>query len=190
MSEAVELFKQDGTTAGIFYCSQCRIVHRDKEEAIWCHGERLCSCGKKITQGYFQRECSDCDYKTRKSEENAKEVARFEKAAKIRASEYAGEMVYCADHYYESVEDAIDQYIEGQHPEYVWACRDEGVRKIDLDDATCNVVENMWEDAELSDLNGIEELETALNAFNEANAGIKVWYPDYSTAILTSTPND
>ena len=29
---AIELHKADGTTAGIFYCSQCRIVRNTQEE--------------------------------------------------------------------------------------------------------------------------------------------------------------
>jgi hypothetical protein len=32
VSEAIELYKQDGSTAGIFYCSECRVVYRTKDE--------------------------------------------------------------------------------------------------------------------------------------------------------------
>jgi len=185
MSQAIELFKQDGTPAGIYFCSECRIVHPTQDQAAWCHGERLCACGKQVTYGYYQRECNDCRWKKDKAEESAKEAERFEKATKIPEAEYAGEMVYCGDSYYESIEEAIDQFLEGQEPEYVWACKNQRIPRIDLEDVTCNLLDNMWEDAEISDLNGVDELSAALDAFNEANKSINVWFPDYSTAVLT-----
>jgi hypothetical protein len=181
---AVELYKADGTTAGIFFCSQCRIVHRSQEEAEWCHGEKLCSCGKKITQGYYQRKCNECDSKEWKEKERKKESERFEAATKITEAEYKGEHVYCGDKYYDSVEDAIDQYLEGQEPEYVWACIDKSLPSVDVEDVTSNLLDNMWDDADVSDLYGVDELEAALKAFNEANKGIQLWEPDYNVAIL------
>ena len=184
MSEAIELYKADGKTAGIFYCSECRVVYRTEDEAKWCHGERLCACGEKITQGYYQRTCGACDTKAFREKEAAKEAERFEKARKIKESEYTGEHVMCGDSFYDSVEDSIDQFLEGQEPEYVWACKEHGIPKVDLEDITSNMLDNMWDDADTSDLNGLEEMEAALDAFNKANESIQMWEPDYSTAIL------
>jgi hypothetical protein len=181
---AIELFKQDGAAAGIFYCSECKIVSRTQEEAEWCHGEKLCACGKKITQGYFQRKCGDCDGIEWKEKQRQKESERFEAATKIKASEYSGEHVMCGDEFYESVEEAIDQFLEGQEPEYVWACRDHGLPIVDVEDVISNLLDNMWDDADTSDLYGLNELEAALKAFNEANKSIRIWEPDYSTAVL------
>ena len=42
----------------------------------------------------------------------------------------------------------------------------------------------MWEDAAVDDLNGVDELQTAVDAFNEANKSVTVWMVDCSTAIL------
>ena len=182
---AIELYKQDGSASGVFFCESCRIVYANIDDAEWCHGERLCACGKKITQGYRIKTCSDCESKVWKEKEHQKEAALFEAAKKIPASEYSGGMVYGHDdHYYESVEEAIDQYLEGQEPEYVWACKDTGVVKASTESLCENMLENMWEDADVSDLNGVDELEAAVTAFNEANKSISVWHPDYSTAIL------
>jgi hypothetical protein len=184
---AVELYKQDGSTAGIFYCSQCRIVYRTKEDAEWCHGDKLCGCGKKIESIYSrQSKCRDCDSLELKEKERKREAERFEAAIKIKAADYSGEHVYCGDSYYDSVEDAIDQFLEGQEPDYIWACKDNSLPTVDLEDVTCNLLDNMWEDADTSDLNGIDELEAALTAFNEANKSVLVWGPDYSTAILVN----
>lgn len=183
-TEAVELYKQDGTSAGVFYCSECRCVYAAKEQAENCHGDRLCSCGKKIDQRYRSL-CNDCDQRDWKEKERIKEAERFEKAQKISDTEYKGGMVYGPDdRYYEEVEDAIDQYLEGQKPEYVWACKDVGVIKATTESLYENMLENMWEDADVHDLNGVDELEAAVEVFNEANKNISVWEPDYTTAVM------
>lgn len=192
MSEAIELYKkhEDGTMegCGIFYCSECRIVYSHKEDAEWCHGERLCSCGNKIPKYQHGRICNECQSKEWRERERKKEEKRFEAATKIKESDYTGDHVMDGDNFYESVEDAIDQYLEGQEPEYVWACKTHGVPTADVETVTCNILDNMWEDAEESDLNGIEELSAALDAFNKANESIQLWEPDYSTAILVEKP--
>jgi hypothetical protein len=180
---AIELFKQDGTAAGIFYCSECRRVYTNKTDADWCHGERICACGKKIETNY-RHKCEACDISESRARAEKQEAERFEKAKKITEAEYTGDHVYCGDQYYESVEDAIDQYDKGQEPEYVWACTTHGIPTIDLEDCTTNIIDNMWEDADCNDLNGIDELEAALAAFNKANESIQLWEPDYTTAIL------
>jgi len=183
MSEAIELYKKDGSTAGIYYCSECRVVHATKEQAEQCHGERICACGQKLSSRY-RNECDKCWYEKSKKESAEKELARFEKANKISEGEYQGGMVNDGDNFYEDVEEAIDKYLEGQEPEYVWACKDVGVPLVNSDSIVENMLENMWEDADSSDLNGLDELDVAIKKFNEANKSIAVWQPDYSTAIL------
>lgn len=184
---AIELFKEDGTTAGIFYCSECKVVARTKEEADFCHGERLCSSCKKPFKRYgYYKLCDECERKERNEKEQKKEQDRFEKATKITEAEYTGDHVLAGDEFYESVDDAIDRYLDGQEPEYVWACKTHGLPHVDLEDITCNLLDNMWEDADSSDLGGLDELHAALDAFNKANEHIQLWEPDYSTAILVS----
>lgn len=183
VSEAIELFKEGGVPAGVFYCSECRAVFGSREQATNCHGERLCVCGNKIEVRYHS-ECSSCWSKKSRDEEAKREAERFEKANKIPAAEYTGEMVYDNDKFYTEIEDAIDPYLPGQEPEYVWACTDVGVPRATTESLYENLIENMWEDADVSDLNGVEELEAAMTAFNEANKGIHVYQTDYTTAIL------
>lgn len=190
MSEAVELYKklEDGNMAptGIFYCSECRVVHPTEKQAQRCHGEALCACGGKIEDRYGDL-CSNCRMKERRSKDAAREAERFEKATKITESEYKGEMVYVDDRYSDCIEDAIDNYLPGQEPEYVWACKDQAVPFANAESIYENLLDNMWEDASVDDLNGIDELEAAVKAFNEANRSISVFVPDYSTAILVNT---
>jgi hypothetical protein len=183
MSEAIELYKADGTTAGIFYCSECRCVAKTETEARNCCGQMLCECGKKIERKFY-RECNDCQWERQKKESAAKEAERFEKAKKITEAEYAGDKVFVGDDYYDSVEDAVDGYLEGQEPEYVWACKDIGVPKATSEGIVEHLLESMWDDADHNDLNGLEELDAAIEKFNEANKSVSVYTPDYSTAIL------
>lgn len=183
MGEAVELYRQDGTATGVFYCSECRAVFSNEEQARLCHGERLCPCGEK-SESRYSLQCSKCSREKFAKESRQREADRFEKAAKITEAEYGEGMVFDADQYYDSVEDAIDGYLDDQKPEYVWACRDIGVRPATLDGLIEDMLDGMWEDADHYDLNGIDELQKAVDAFNEANRSIHVWEPDYSRAIL------
>lgn len=184
MSKAIELYKQDGKPAGVYFCEECRAVYATQEQANYCHGDRLCACGEKIELNYHKT-CNKCQTKEWREKEEKAEAERFEKATKIAESDYTGEMVYGHDdHYYEEVNDAIDQYLEGQEPEYVWACKNVGVPRVSTESLYENLLENMWEDADVSDLYGVDELEAAVTAFNEANKCISVWQPDYSIAIL------
>lgn len=187
MSEAIELFKKlpDGgyTATGVFYCSVCRAVFPNHEQAAICHGDRLCACGKKIERPFYSL-CNDCEWEKQKKDASARERERFEKATKITEADYKGEMVFLDDKYFDEVESAIDGYLPGQEPEYVWACKNQGVPLANAESIYENLLEHMWEEAEVSDLNGVGELEAAVKAFNEANRSIQVFVPDYSTAIL------
>jgi hypothetical protein len=187
MGEAIELFKKDGTTAGIFYCSKCRIVHGTEEAAEFCHGERICACGKKIESIHSrQRKCGDCDNADWKEKQRQQEAERFEKAKKITEAEYRGEMVFLDDKYFCSVDEAIDYFLEEQEPEYVWACENVGVPEASAESICENLLDNMWEDADVSDLHGVDELEAAISVFNKANESINVWMPDFTMAILVA----
>jgi hypothetical protein len=189
MTEAIELYKKDGSSTGVFYCSECGVLHRTEENAKYCHGVRTCECGKPAEA--YRTTCAECTTKQFNEESERRERARFEKATKVPASEYKGEWVFSEDHdrFFDSVESLMehieDDSEEGEAvPEYVWACNNIGVRKATLQDITESIVENMWEDAEEGDLNGIAELEAAINAFNEANKTVNLWEADYSLAVL------
>jgi hypothetical protein len=187
MSEGIELYKKDGTETGVFYCSECRTVFASKEQADICHGERICACGATIKSRY-QSQCDECWRKDSQEKEATKERERFEKATKIPYAEYKGEMVMDGDDYFNDLEEVLDRYLDGQEPEYVWACEDVGCPKANIDNIVENMLENMWEDADINDLNGVAELEAAVEAFNKANESIRVYIPDYTTAILI--PNE
>ena len=113
------------------------------------------------------------------------EVERFEKAVKVAERDYEGGYVYFGDTYYASIE-VLRDYLDADEtvPLYVWACKGVAIPKASIEDVIDNILDNMWEDADPSDLSGVDELEAAIEAFNEANRDVAVYGLDYSIAIL------
>lgn len=185
MGEAIELYKQDGTATGIYYCSECRVVYPSKEAASRCHGKVLCACGDVLTDYYDRRRgtCVNCNLTDYREREAKQEKERFEKAEKIPAAEW-DDWVYLGDEYYQCVEDALDGYLEGHEPEYVWAAKNVGLPMATIDNIIEQVCDGGWEDMDSDDLDGVDELEAAIAAFNEANRDKQVYQVDYSKAIL------
>jgi hypothetical protein len=185
MAEAIELYRKDGTATGVFYCSECRAVFPNEGQAQLCHGERVCECGKKIESRYSSS-CNECWRAKSEAERNKKESERFEAATKIAWADYKGGMVFDGDRYFDDLEGLKDHYEGETMPAYVWACEDYGLSKASPDSIYENMLDGMWEDADEGDLNGREELEAAIAAFNKANESISVWEPDYTTAIVVA----
>ena len=187
MIEAIELFHQDGQPAGIWYCSQCRAVFPEKGQAEACHGTRLCACGKLAANRYSES-CQECESKAWRERMVREEMERYEKATKVPAAKWNGDQVFWDGCYFETVDEAIEHAESGgmPTPKYIWAARNQGVPRADIEDLLTNVLDSMWEDADMDDLNGVQELEAAIAVFNEANKGVVVWMVDHSTAIVLS----
>jgi hypothetical protein len=184
---AIELFHQDGKTAGIFYCSECRIVHANETAAQACHGTLTCECGAEVPRNRrYSGLCDACDGKKWREKIAREELARYEKAEKIKADAWDGP-VYAdgiGQEWFENIDELFEYCEESEQPEYVWASKNVGIPRADMEDITTNILDNMWEDADVDDLNGTEELQAALDAFNAANKSVVVWNVDYSKAIL------
>lgn len=185
MNKGIELFHQDGKSSGVWYCGECRAVSTSKESADACHGERLCDCGKPTTTRYNGK-CADCDSKAWRERMDREELAQYEAATKIPEAEWTGDQVFWGNRYFETVDEAVEHAESGgmPTPEYIWAANNIGVKKADIEDLVTRIVEDMWEDADVADLNGVAELQSAVDAFNETNKGVIVWMVDYSKAII------
>lgn len=183
---AVELFHADGKPSGVWYCSECYALYNQQEHARSCHGiiTHCKSCGKELgqRQRYYRTRCDECSEKQRRDNQAKEELDKYTKATKIKASEYTGSRVYFGGKYYETVEDAIDGCDEP--PEYVWAAKNVGLPKATIEDLIYRVLDEAWEDADPNVLYGLEELQEAVDAFNEANSGIAVYVVDYREAIV------
>lgn len=186
---AMELFLKDGRSAAVFYCGQCRIVHPSEAEANQCCAPYRCDkCGHE-TPRYHTR-CDAC----RRIVEAEAERVRFEKAEKLTA--WDG-FIYRdgtgRDGYSQSLEDFYD-YWECDHddgdefPQYVWACKANHFVNADVSDITERMADEAYEDWEPDTLDGLEELKAAIDKFNEANADVCSYQPDYTKAILLTPP--
>ena len=188
---AIELFHADSKPAGVWYCSQCRNVYGTEEAAQGCHGALLCACGEPRDRSYPN--CQECRNKEWAATLKAKEAARFEAAAKVPESEYKDAQVFdeCSGDYFNSFDELREHYeADGDPlPAYAWACRDIGVREADIGMIIEPILDEMWEDADVDDLYGVDELDAAVSAFNEANKGVHVWEPDYTRAIILEVVN-
>ena len=115
----------------------------------------------------------------------ALEAERFKKAQKVAERDYEGGYVYSGDTYYSSIEALRDWHdADEAAPHYVWACKGVAIPKASIEDVIDNILDNMWEGSNPSDLSGVDELEAAIEAFNEANRDVAVYGLDYSIAIL------
>ena len=180
---AIQLFHQDGVAAGVWYCNTCRAIYPGELGAENCHGNGTCACGKP-TQNRFSRQCIDCESRDWRERLDREEADRFEKATKVRAADWKGDQIYWKDEYFSSIDDFLECHEDTPLPLYVWAAVDQGAPKADIDDLLDRVVEGLWDDADYGDLNGVEELQQTVEAFNEANKCLVVYTPDFSTAIL------
>jgi hypothetical protein len=183
-----ELFLQDGRPSTIFFCGECRVVHRTIEEADRCCQPYKCTkCGTTCQQKYWTV-CDGCQRK----EKAAKEKLLFDAAEKILAIGYEG-WVYCegvGDEFFESVDELMDT-LELSAPEdapvtYAWACTPEHFAFLDIESVLEHIEQDgdAYEDFDARDLDGIQELSAAIDAFNEANEAVVSYHPDFKRAII------
>jgi len=123
--------------------------------------------------------------KCHEAREDALNKERFAKAAKVEAWDGG---VWLGDQYFSSMDELCD-HLEShgeEWPEYVWPAAPQTViGKLDVADVVENQISDRgWEDMETSDLNGVVELQAALDKFVEANAAVKSYRPDHKVVIL------
>lgn len=99
---ATELFHQGGRPAQIWYCTQCRNVHKIKELAEQCCKPHLCTCGAETQKGWLV--CDTC----RGANSQKHEATLVEKAKKIPEAEW--DKAVCAnDEYFSSMDELRDR---------------------------------------------------------------------------------
>lgn len=175
---AIELFLKDGLSSGLYFCGKCRCVCATQTIAERCCQNYKCAkCGKDTGSRRWIN-CDEC----RDAEEAAKELARFEKAEKLTS--WSGCICTSDDRFYSSIENYLDINDGEEFPEYVWTCKANQFVKVDIDNLLQNIEENGYEDFDSSTLDGLKELEAACKAFEEANAAVLMYEPDYTKAVL------
>ncbi len=152
--------KENGDVVG-FACGNCgtfysTIAGEDKarRNAERCHNSiRTCEkCGAEVKAD--RRKCESCDRaENDEFRENSakKELARFEKAPKVKLADYKGEYLWFPgsmignDGFLRS-DEVEDDFEDDEMPEYAWACGSFGLR-MDADSIIENALDNHHEDA-------------------------------------------
>jgi hypothetical protein len=180
---AIELFRQDGSEIGVYYCSECRTTHRDKAVADACCAPRLCACGKPTSK--YQPTCEACWNRKLRDREGE----RFMKAAHLATwdgplyREWYGNR----DGYFESVDEFMEWMDENpteSAPAYLWTCDKVPIVNLEVNCILASETEEAYEDFDYTDLTGIDELRAAMEKFNALNTDVVNWEPNYTRAFI------
>lgn len=180
---AFELYKKKDdqfVPSGVFACGQCRVAHRDKKSAERCCKPPVCSCGKPTEMG--RAYCDECD----KIKFTEREKARFDKAEKLQ--DWDGP-VYIPDHYYDDIESLINDIIESgeERPKYCYVVKEFPIFSFNVIDLIeTAVTDSGVEDFDLNDVDGVEPLKKAFEAFEEDNKHHIYYEFDESRVVLIS----
>jgi hypothetical protein len=169
-SEIMPLYGQGSDRPTLFWVPETNTAYRTLDQALHELRQTLvCDCGQAKKQRYDTR-CPACEQKARAERERQ----LFERAEKVNLSEFDPEFVEWAD--YSSTEEFYEAMVElaesGEElPTYVWCCKASTVVHLDLERVLENAEQDPYEDFDYRELNGLPELERALEAFNQTNVG-------------------
>ena len=182
--DPVNLLLPDGTPSLVWACGACKLVAADESRARKCCVPIPCThCGEptesKYRHGYESARHDECERRDRAR----RDMARIERAEKLET--WDG-YVWDRGDYHESLEVYVDHLADtlapADWPEWVHVCKVSHPR-IDAGHVLENVLELGWEDMDYDDLNGVKELEAAIEAFNKANESVNVYDADMRRVV-------
>lgn len=178
----------DMRTPLAYLCSVCKHtahttaydVEYAKRHASLCCSTMCDTChGPKPVRGY----CEAC----RRASEQEQEQAQYDKATKLAPDAYDGPVYNpFTDRFDSNVGEALERVEEdeGEPPSYLWACH-VSTAHLDPDDIVTQLVEEMHEDYEVDDYDGLAAF---CKEWNAKQAGAS-WAPDYSRVIVLGGSN-
>jgi hypothetical protein len=175
----------------LWCCETCGSLKLDQESADKCC---VCSyCDQPIEQdkigkgdySYIHGKCSD-------EREREREAARIEKAEKLDSwdgpVQWDGVRGGWGDGFFSSLDELIESLEDdddddgAELPEYVWCCKEAKRARISLSSVLENLAEDMYEDA-ADNFQGVDELQAAVDKFNELNKSVISWEPNYKRMV-------
>jgi len=189
--EFVPLFHEDGKPSGVGYSKSTKVVWKSEDELVSQYWKN--NATKEEEKIIRDEERSEFEKR-----EAAKEKERFNKAEKIKFSDFKGQNTLFfsesygdgEEGYFSELENLFDSVIEGvgyQYdlwPTYIWATRKVPlISKKDQFEVYESDLEETFEDSH-NHIDGIEDLQKALDEFVECNKDNCCYWPDYSTALL------
>lgn len=180
-SEFVPLFTKEGKAVDVGYNKTTKLVYKDVDQMVSIashHTEEEVKAISEARRRRFDKEAAK------------KEASAFEKAKKIKFSEFEGDQFYFGDNYQMELETVFDEMFDlygsdySMYPKYVWATKQ--IPYITSKDAF-DVYESNMEDLDSEydwTVHGVDVLQMALNAFVDVNKTNIAYWPDYSLALL------
>lgn len=193
------LHKSDGSRSGYCACGECGSIALDANIDVM---EKCCTCwecGVIIPKSerfarntHYHRECE-------RIRDRRIQSAAIDKAELV--PEYTGPVHFdCnggsfGEGYFSDVEEFaewLDEQDEEEgfvRPRFVFCCEEYPFKGLDIGSLLENACEDMYEDAQ-DDLDGADELSTAVDVFNKANSGRISFYEDrkHKVAVPAAVP--
>lgn len=162
-----------------YICTDCGTAFSSKDVAEKCCSTKKCDiCGNDLPKKSHYFRCESC-----------RKTARFEKATKIKYSDYKVPMFYDeqSDQYFDSYEDMVEYYennlCEGEElvlPKYVFGCK-ENIFKINIENAVESAIEDMYDD--FDDIVDLKQLHDFVKEWNQKQTA-KSYYQDNNVIII------
>lgn len=177
---ATNLFHADGKPSKVWFCSACRMTGADQDAAERCCRPNVCACGAEIDERYYAT-CKAC----REKVSEGRELAKFQAAEKVE--NYDGPVYSDGlgwnEGYFSNLEEMMDEIPPEEWPEYVWTCDVTPTVSLSFG----NLIDNIEfpENQDEHDLDGVKELEEALEAFNKKNENMTSWNPNYKACVTS-----
>lgn len=169
----IELYRvlEDGSykPVSVWYCSKCRIVHKTKEDADKCCVHMCSKCSKEIVPYAYRGMCDDCS----RTESAKRELEKIEKAELI---ENDSEYIYYGDDY-KTEDDLFDHFRDMSKEdlkvacEFGFYCDKVGYTEPGIVEYVREQCENDHYEEASDQLQGLDELQKAVDVFVEANKG-------------------
>jgi hypothetical protein len=193
--KAINLLLPDGLPSRVWACGECKLVAADEHRAVHCCEPIACKfCGEpteaKLRHGFETSAHDACD----RADRARRDMERMERAEKLEDWDGwvwdDGRSGIDGNGYFQSLDDYVEELTDeiepDNWPEWVHVTRETPVA-INLDHVLESLCEGGYEDM-ADDLKGVEELQKAVDVFNEANKGVIVYDGDYSRAVRVSRP--
>ena len=172
---AIELFLENGQSAQVFACGQCRHIARSKLLAEQCCRNTRCKkCGRDSGHKFMSL-CDSCGAEQIRLAEQEK----FDAAEKIQS--WDG-WVYDGLSYYSSVDALAD--LADELPEYVWPCKGRPFVTNVMPAILQHIFKSYENDFNRKSLAGLPELEAAVKIFEARNSEHITHTPDFSKVLV------
>lgn len=200
-TEPIVLVNQATGKIAAFACGKCHVVASSPKGFIGTPDECIaaaravalehcgpwfCECGTEREQHFT--ECAACRQERLAKERELKEVARFEKAEKVRAADWTGEYVWSErfEELFSDVDELRGRYVdEGEEPpDYVWECEEE-VLTLSAGDILNDALEREGGTFMLEHMAPVvaQDLQAALDGWLKKHP-MRWWRPAHRRAVL------